>query len=54
MEDVFTKKDYHTRIAEAQARGVSLFVINEPRVPLGRFEWLYPDEPGPIYEMASG
>jgi hypothetical protein len=54
MEDVFTKTDYHTRITEAEARGVSLFVINEPRVPLGRFEWLYPGELGPIFEIANG
>jgi hypothetical protein len=53
MEDVFTREDFHTRIAGAEARGVSLFVINEPRVPLCRFEWLYPDNPGPVYEMSS-
>lgn len=53
MDDVFSREDYQKRISGAESRGVSMFVFNEPRVPLGKFEWLYRVKPGPIYDMAT-
>ena len=52
-DDVFTRADYNIRLREAEKRGVSLFIINEPRTPLLRFSWLYPGEPGPLYQLVE-
>jgi hypothetical protein len=52
-EEVFTRANLRTRMKEAEKRGVSLFVINEPRVPLLRFGWMYPGAPGPLYQLAG-
>lgn len=44
--------NFKKRIAEARNRGFSCLILNEARVPLAQMRWMYPGDPGPLYELA--
>jgi hypothetical protein len=49
----FTPATYKARVSEAEKRDVSLFLINEARVPLSLCPWMYPGKPGSLYELTQ-
>ena len=51
MGESFTQSEYQTRLAEAESRGVSKLIINEPYEPLANDRWMYPGEPGELYKL---
>ena len=54
MEGEFSRSGLRTRMAGAQRRGAATFVLNEPRVPLLSFDWIYPGAPGPLRRIIKG
>jgi hypothetical protein len=48
----FSETRFTTRLAEAANRGFASLVFNEARFPLATMRWLYPGEPGPLFELA--
>ena len=46
------EREFKTRLTEAEKRGVSVLIINESRVALAGFRWMYPGEPGPLYKLS--
>ena len=49
-----SQADYNTRLAGAEARGVSDFIFDEAQQPLTDLRWMYPGAAGPLYDIAHG
>jgi hypothetical protein len=49
----FTEANLKTRLAEAGRRGFSCLILNENRALLANQRWMYPGEPGPLYNLAN-
>ena len=50
---LFNEEQFRKRREEADKRGVSYLVLNEPRNTLAKVRWIYPAKPGPLLSLAE-